>query len=96
MKSRRIIRAHFYLKQQLEIFIEFRQIREKKKSKLALSHFEVSHSYQEGPPSQPDRDEEGEEGQYVMWVYSCCFLSLFFFPLCHLSYFLIDFILLYC
>ena len=60
---------------------------EGKKSKLALSHFEVSRSYQEGPPYQPDRGEEGEEGQYVMWVYSCCFPSLFFFPLCHLSYF---------
>ena len=60
MKIRRIIKARFYLKQQPEIFIEFTQIREK--SKLALSHFEVFYSYQEGPSSQ----WEGGEGHGVV------------------------------
>lgn len=64
MEIRRIIRAHFYVKQQPEIFIEFTQIREK--SNLALSHPEISRSYWEGRSSQPVRFGEIEEGHNVI------------------------------
>lgn len=64
MKIRRIIRTHFYVKQQPEIFIEFTQIRQK--SNLALSHPEISCSYREGRSSQLVRVGEVKKGHNVI------------------------------
>ena len=96
MKSRRIIRAHFYLKQQPEIFIEFRQIRGKKNQSwhyLTLKFLAPTKRVHLISLTGVRKERKASMScGFIAAVSPHCFSSLCVIFLI----FLIDFILLYC